>query len=156
MTSRRGPILRNSAILQLLPAATLAIVVLAFAATSPLATAQTLALLHTFSGGAEGATPQSSLIMDSSGNIYGTTTDGGSSNCGTIFRLDPAGNETILYTFSGGLDGQYPVGGLLRDKSGNLFGTTYDGGNSLNAAGNLYGTTYAGGADLGTVFKLTP
>ena len=111
-------------------------------ATPKVAPAQTFTLLHTFAGPADGATPQAPLIMDSKGNLYGTTVDGGSAHSGIVFKLDPAGNETILYTFSGGADGQYPVEGLLRDKSGNLFGTTFDGGTALNLAG--------------TVFKLTP
>ena len=110
--------------------------------SAPPASAQTFTLLHGFSGTTDGATPQAPLIIDSSGNLYGTTVYGGTASSGIVFKLDPAGNETILYTISGGTDGQYPVSGLLRDSSGNLFGTTYDGGTALNVAG--------------TIFKLSP
>jgi len=121
-----------------MPVPTLALAVLALALAAQPATARTFTLLHTFSGGADGATPQSALIMDANGNLYGTTSDGGSSNSGIIYKLDTTGNETVLYTFTGGLDGQYPVGGVLRDKAGNLYGTTYDGGNAPNLAGTIY------------------
>jgi uncharacterized repeat protein (TIGR03803 family) len=108
------------------------------------AQARTLTVLHTFTGGTDGANPQSELIRDSAGNLYGTTRDGGSTTlcggfgCGTVFKIDSSGNETVLYRFTGGADGSVPLGGVIRD-----------------AAGNLYGTAAAGGASgWGTVFKL--
>ena len=137
----------------------LAFSLLAVFAASQTASAQTFTLLHAFSDTADGATPQAALIMDSAGNLYGTTVYGGTASSGIVFKLDPAGNETILYTFSGGNDGQYPVGGLLRDKSGNLYGTTFDGGTGFNLAGVIFklspsGTEkvlydFTGGADGG-------
>ena len=86
-------------------------------------------LLHTFTSGADGFYPGGPLALDSQGNLYGTTQQGGgSANAGTIYKVDPAGNETILYAFSGGADGGLPVGGVTRDSAGNLYGTTYNGG----------------------------
>jgi uncharacterized repeat protein (TIGR03803 family) len=118
------------------------ILTLGFLAIARPLPAQTFTLLHTFSGGADGATPQAGMLRDASGNLYGTTTYGGNSGSGVLFRLDNAGNETVLYSFSGKTDGQYPTGNLLRDSSGNIFSTTYDGGNAPNLTG--------------TVFKLNP
>jgi uncharacterized repeat protein (TIGR03803 family) len=97
-------------------------------------------VLHSFSGGTDGGDPYGALTMDSSGNLYGTTYYGGTFGYGTIFKLDRAGHETVLYSFTGGSDGLGPMAGL-----------TFDG------AGNLYGTTYYGGANgAGVVFKLIP
>ena len=97
-------------------------------------------VLHNFSGGADGAYPYAGLIRDSAGNLYGTTEYGGSSNVGTVFKLDSTGKETVLYSFSGGSDGKYPAGGLVRDAEGNLYGTTGNGGTNGN----------------GVVFKVDP
>ncbi len=105
-------------------------------------------VLHSFTGtGGDGAHPYASLVLDSKGNLYGTTYGGGylgcqpPYGCGTVFKLDPAGNETVLYSFTGEAPdyGLNPVGGLVRDPKG-----------------NLYGTTSYGGVDsyLGNVFKL--
>ena len=91
---------------------------------------------------ADGGGPVAGLIRDAAGNLYGTTSGGGdfACSCGVVFKVDPTGHETVLYTFRGGADGADPEAGLVRD-----------------AAGNLYGTTRAGGASgLGVVFKLTP
>ena len=89
--------------------------------------------IHTFTGGKDGAYPGAGVILDSSGNIYGTT-GGGSNNCGTVFELSGS-RLTTLHSFSCGADGAGP-GGLIRDKSGNLYGTTYAGGNlSCNPPG---------------------
>ena len=97
-------------------------------------------LLYAFKCRPDGFTPNGGLVMDSAGNLYGTTYGGGAPNQGTIFKLAPDGTETILYAFQGGSDAAYPVAGLITDKRGNLFGTTYGGGD----------------AALGTVFKLSP
>jgi uncharacterized repeat protein (TIGR03803 family) len=96
-------------------------------------------VLHNFGGGLDGANPEGALILDKTGNLYGTTTAGGSSNAGTVFKISAAGHETVLYSFTGAADGAVPEAGLARDGAGNLYGTTTGGG----ANGN------------GTVFKLT-
>ena len=70
------------------------------------------------------------LILDSTGNLYGTANSGGSANAGVVFKLDTAGHETVLYSFTGGADGANPNGGVIRDSAGNLYGTTYNGGTS--------------------------
>ena len=96
-------------------------------------------VLHSFTGGADGANPESSLVMDVAGNLYGTTIAGGASGAGTVFKIGAKGRETVLYSFTGQADGAKPEAALAMD-----------------AAGNLYGTTTAGGSNgNGTVFKLT-
>lgn len=99
-------------------------------------------VLYSFAGGAtDGSTPQGGLIQASDGNFYGTTVNGGASNDGTVFRITPAGAETVLYSFVGGTtDGAYPEDSLIHASDGNFYGTTYSGGAS----------------DAGTVFKITP
>ena len=89
-------------------------------------------VLYSFTGGADGAFPEAALIRDNAGNLYGTTTQGGSDNIGVVFKVDPSGTETVLHSFTGGADGVIPVGGLLRDAAGNLYGTTSQGGTSNN------------------------
>jgi uncharacterized repeat protein (TIGR03803 family) len=148
-------------------------------------------VLHVFTGSpADGATPYGALVLDNLGNLYGTTSTGGSSNLGTVFKIDTYGTETVLHSFSGSPDGANPYAGLAIDGSGNLYGTTENGGTSglgtvfkvsasgtesvlhsfsgsptdgatpmagvtLDPAGNLYGTTYAGGANgVGTIFEV--
>jgi uncharacterized repeat protein (TIGR03803 family) len=96
-------------------------------------------VLYSFTGGADGANPNSSLIFDAAGNLYGTTYSGGSAGAGAVFKVTQAGAESVLYSFSGGTDGSNPQSKLTSDAAGNLYGTTY------------YGGAYAGG----TVFELT-
>jgi uncharacterized repeat protein (TIGR03803 family) len=103
-----------------------------------------------FGVGPDGARPLGNLVRDSVGNLYGTTKYGGffanttcqGSGCGTIFKVDASGNETVLYAFVGNPDGYYPEAGLVIDASGNLFGTTARGGEN--------GST----GDQGTVFRV--
>jgi uncharacterized repeat protein (TIGR03803 family) len=85
-------------------------------------------VLHSFGSGTDGATPEGSLILGSTGNLYGTTFAGGTTNAGTVFKVSPKGTETVLYSFTGGADGANPIAGLAMDKSGNLYGTTSAGG----------------------------
>ena len=86
-------------------------------------------LVHTFTGPpGDGAFPYGSLTRDSTGNLYGTTSAGGASNSGVVFKLDTTGTETVLYSFKGGADGAFPYGRLLRDSAGSLYGTTPAGG----------------------------
>ena len=96
-------------------------------------------VLHTFTGGADGSNPGNGLVLDGAGNLYGTTTTGGSGLYGTAFQLSPSGSgwtENVLYSF--GLNGgTEPWGALIFDAAGNLYGTT------------LYGAP-------STVFELTP
>lgn len=95
-------------------------------------------VLYSFPGGADGSFPSSGVIRDAAGNLYGETSTGGATQRGTIFKIDTTGSETVLYSFMGNSDGEFPRGGLLRDSAGNLYGTTQQGGASNN----------------GTVFKL--
>ena len=95
--------------------------------------------LHSFGAGIpDGVVPQGALVRDSAGNLYGTTTYGGSSsNSGTIFKLAPNGREKVIHSFKAS-DGTGPQGALLLTPNGVLFGLTTAGGNS----------------DAGVVFKL--
>lgn len=86
-------------------------------------------VLRTFLDGKKGTYPNGGLIRDAAGNLYGTTTAGGYKGNGAVFKLDPSGNETVLYAFKGGTDGSSPNGGLIRDAAGDIFGTTLRGGN---------------------------
>jgi len=95
----------------------------------------------------DGQAPQSTLIADKEGNLYGTTVGGGNPGGGTVFKLAPDGTETVLYNFCSVQpdcqDGYEPYAGVTMDQAGNLYGTTSWGG-ALDDAG------------LGTVFKLAP
>lgn len=95
-------------------------------------------VLYTFKGGPDGSSPVGRLVQDREGNLYGTTYFGGAFGLGAVFRLDKDGRETVLYSFAGGRDGANPLGGVIRDSSGNFYGTTYLGGIS----------------NQGTIFKL--
>ena len=97
--------------------------------------------LYTFAGDdADGGGPVGALITDATGTIWGTTSSGGPNGAGTVFKYTPAAGETMVYHFTGGNDGDLPMGGLLRGPNGDFFGTTEIGGK--------YG--------LGTVFQVTP
>jgi uncharacterized repeat protein (TIGR03803 family) len=104
-------------------------------------------VLHRFAGGKDGGDPETSLILDAAGNLYGTTRQGGGSTncrggCGTVFKLTPNADgswtERVLHSFSGA-DGNNPRASLIFDTAGTLYGTTIGGGSN----------------DRGTVFKLT-
>jgi uncharacterized repeat protein (TIGR03803 family) len=103
-------------------------------------------VLLSFGSNNDGARPQAGLVMDAAGNLYGTTTLGGSGSSGTVFELDTNNNETVLYNFTGGADGAYPTAGLTQDAAGNLYGTTQSGGIGTCMFGNIPG--------CGVVFKL--
>lgn len=99
-------------------------------------------VLHNFkSSPTDGAYPESNLIRDSSGNLYGTTYTGGASSAGTVFKVTAGGAESLLYSFKGSTgDGAQPQGGGLL----------------LDTSDNLYGVTTGGGPEgIGVVFKLT-
>ncbi len=89
-------------------------------------------VLYNFTGGADGGLPQSGVIRDSAGNLYGTTSYGGTGS-GVVYRVDSSGNETVLYSFTGGADGASPQAGVVGDSSGNLYGTTVNGGGPSSA-----------------------
>jgi uncharacterized repeat protein (TIGR03803 family) len=98
-------------------------------------------ILHSFGNGIDGQYPNGSLILDSAGNLYGTTKNGGSNfcifmgtNCGTVFELSTkTGAERILHNFQqdGDIDGYYPLGSLIFDSAGHLYGTTSFGGSGF-------------------------
>jgi uncharacterized repeat protein (TIGR03803 family) len=92
--------------------------------------AQTFTVLYNFKGSLDGSRPFAGLVQDGAGNLYGTTEFGGTSNDGVVFKVDPSGNETVLYSFIGGTDGAYPFAPLVRDAAGDLYGTTCCGGTS--------------------------
>jgi len=123
------------------------------------APASTYSVVYSFTGGAGGANPNTPLIRDSAGNIYGTTVNGGNTacegGCGIIFKVAPRGKLTVLYNFTGGADGANPYTGLFQDSAGNFYGATAFGGAKgygvvfeLDSTGTetpLY--TFQGGAD---------
>jgi len=89
--------------------------------------------------GNDGEYPRSGLTQDSSGALYGTTYKGGADGSGTVFEITGPDQDTVLYSFTGGSDGQNPLGDLVVDKT----------------TGTIYGTTRSGGvAGCGTVFQL--
>jgi len=102
-------------------------------------------VLHSFVGGTDGAGPAAGVILDRSGNLYGTTSLGGTHNAGTVFKLKKSGKEIVLHSFAGP-DGANPYASLIRDAKGNLYGTTEFGGHSNQCAGTQTG--------CGVVFKL--
>jgi uncharacterized repeat protein (TIGR03803 family) len=169
--------------------AALVLSILLLAAATGSAQAQTYTTLFSFQAKA-GEYPVAGVVIDSAGNLYGTTQQGGAHGLGTIFKVDANGKETVLHSFSGGKsDGAYPTAGLAFDSKGNLYGTTELGGTwnrgtvfkvskttsvlysfkatggdgvypisgvVLDKAGNIYGTTQQGGTrGYGTVFKLS-
>ncbi|HXI83279.1 MAG TPA: choice-of-anchor tandem repeat GloVer-containing protein [Verrucomicrobiae bacterium] len=150
--------------------------------------------LHSFgSSPTDGARPFAALVQGSDSNLYGTTTIGGASSAGTVFRISPAGNYTNLYSFANfPTDGANPEAALIQASDGNFYGTTIAGGtigfgtvfrinpagsetnlysfggsatdgNGPTAAlvqgsdGNFYGTAEQGGANHdGTLFRISP
>jgi uncharacterized repeat protein (TIGR03803 family) len=85
-------------------------------------------LLYKFKGSPDGYFPESLLAADGAGNLYGTTYLGGSYGFGSVIKLDSEGNETVLYSFTGGSDGCLPYEGVILDSSGSLYGVATEGG----------------------------
>jgi uncharacterized repeat protein (TIGR03803 family) len=164
---------------------------------SPGSSSWTETVLHSFAG-VYGEFPSSGVVFDGAGNLYGTTSYGGTYNAGTVFELSPTGTgwkEAVLYSFSGASDGGIPFAGVVLDSTGNVYGTASSGGTNsqgvlfqlvpgasswtenvllnfdykagtgwsplaIDARGNLYGTASNGQADHndhhGTVYELSP
>jgi uncharacterized repeat protein (TIGR03803 family) len=153
-------------------------------------------VIHTFGIGSDGLWPLAGLTIDAAGNLYGTTSVGGTNNAGTVYKLTPNSDgtwsETILYSFASRPDGYSPAGEVILDATGNIYGTTVFGGalnyglvfelssNSgayaetilysftghkdqgqpgfplwMDATGNLYGTNGGVKTGNGAIFKLT-
>ena len=109
------------------------------AATVPMMATENV--LYNFANPPDAYGPKCNLVLDAAGNMYGTTFSGGANNLGAVFKVTPAGTESVVYSFAGGVDGSHPIAGLFFDKK----------------TGNFYGTTVSGGAtNTGTVFMLTP
>ncbi len=110
----------------------------------------TLNVLYDFLGGADGASPEGALVVDSSGNLYGTTSKGGTAGVGTVYMLTPptkgstSWTKTVLYNFLGDFDGSTPRAGLTLGSGGTLYGTADISGLKDGKKG------------LGTVFMLSP
>jgi uncharacterized repeat protein (TIGR03803 family) len=109
-----------------------------------ISTSGTLSVIHQFANingndTTEGGFSTAPLVQGNDGNFYGTTGTAGTNNCGTIFRMTPAGNLTVFYSFTGGADGRNSGAGLVQGKDGSFYGIT--------SAGGMYG--------YGTVFKVT-
>lgn len=110
-------------------------------------------VLYSFTGGADGGQPSSGLVRDKSGNVYGTTFNGGDlscvllnlAGCGVVYEFNGSG-LTVLYTFTGGADGAWPQGVIL-DAAGNVYGPTFFGGTSP--------TCPLGSNQCGVIFELT-
>jgi uncharacterized repeat protein (TIGR03803 family) len=159
------------------------------------------AVLYSFGAGTDGLVPETSLIFDTGGNLYGATSYGGVYGVGTVFEVTPTAGgtwtETVLHSFNDdGTDGTYPRAALTLDSSGNLYSTTNQGGSNgygtvfelapmaggtwsetilhsfnnngtdgsypyagltFDSLGNLYGMTALGGTyDAGAVFEMMP
>jgi len=112
--------------------------------------------IHDFAcGPADGQSPESALVFDQEGNLYGTTANGGRNHCGIVFELSPSSGggwtESVLYEFGaskGQTDGCHPYSALVFDMAGNLYGTTNTGGGGITEGACEHG--------CGTVFKLSP
>jgi uncharacterized repeat protein (TIGR03803 family) len=110
---------------------------------TPSAGGWTESVLHTFTGGTDGASPWAGVTLDQAGNLYGTTSAGGVYGYGTVYELSPSGSgwtETTLHSFQRSTEGANPYSGLIFDHAGNLYGATQ----------------YGGSGGGGTVFELTP
>jgi uncharacterized repeat protein (TIGR03803 family) len=105
--------------------------------------------LYVFPGGRRGDQPQTGVVFDKAGHLYGTTYYGGAYGWGTVFELKHSQNDwqqEVLYSFMGGSDGSNPTGNLLIDDAGNLYGTTLYGGTGAGCQQGSY--------ECGTVFEV--
>src|SRR5215469_14955731 len=118
----------------------ISVMALPVAAQSP-----SLTTLYSFTGGTNGAHPESEVLLESNGQLFGTTPyggTGGTQGLGTVYQLTPGStwSETVIHSFQGGSDGAIPQAGLAIGTGGVLYGTTSAGGSSNN----------------GTAYQLTP
>jgi uncharacterized repeat protein (TIGR03803 family) len=112
--------------------------------------AGTAKVIYSFAGGTDGEYADTELVVDSAGNLYGATVQGGKFNSGTVFELSRSGDtwtHTVLYNFMGGTDGGEPYKGVTLDAQGNLYGTavTGGGGSCEGGCGVTYKLTRSGG-----------
>ncbi|HWY14595.1 MAG TPA: choice-of-anchor tandem repeat GloVer-containing protein [Rhizomicrobium sp.] len=104
---------------------------------------------HTFQGSPnDGCSGGATMVVDASGNLYGTTFGCGKFGYGAVYKVKPDGSESLLYSFRGGHNGYNPFAGVTLDTQGNLYGVT-DYGGRLRLCTN-------GAGGCGTIFKLTP
>ncbi|MHB8216320.1 MAG: choice-of-anchor tandem repeat GloVer-containing protein [Candidatus Sulfotelmatobacter sp.] len=120
------------------------------------ASASTTQVIYSFAGGQDGEYLDTDLVMDSAGNIYGTSVQGGDFGSGTVFQLSPTGSgwtHTVLYSFRGGRDGGEPYKGVTLDTQGNLYGTavTGGGGSCEGGCGVAFELTHSGGSWIQSV-----
>jgi uncharacterized repeat protein (TIGR03803 family) len=109
-------------------------------------------VLYAFPGSSDGTVPEASPVLDGAGNLYGTAVEGGdlscpltpNKGCGTVWKLGPSGDLSVLYSFTGGADGALPAAGLAMDSFGNLYGDAFEGGN----------LSCGGGSGCGVVFEI--
>jgi uncharacterized repeat protein (TIGR03803 family) len=113
---------------------------------APSLQARTLKILYAFKGHPDGSGPTAGPVQDKEGNFYSTTYAGGFEDWGTVYRIDPAGKETVLHSFVGKADGVTPAAAPIIDAGGNLYGTTYWGGSPHCFDGN----------GCGIIYKLSP
>jgi len=128
-------------------ALTMAFVVVVLVATLVGAGSAGTKVIYSFDGGTDGEYIDSDLVMDSAGNIFGASVQGGDFGGGTVFELSPYGDgwtHTVLYSFTGGADGGEPYKGVTLDAQGNLYGSAVTGGSGLGCEGGC-----------GVVYKLT-
>jgi len=120
----------------------------------PCAQAQTLNIVHNFTGGTDGGNPVDGLTMSTTGILYGTASAGGASGLGVVFKVNAKGEEKVVHSFAGGTDGATPNGGVILGKHDSLYGTTTAGGAS--GQGTVYKVegskesilySFAGGTD---------
>src|SRR6266540_191762 len=121
-----------------------AFVLVGLLGASGLSRGQTVEVITSLVRAPNGRQPRAGLIQSNDGNFYGTTSGGGASSLGTLFKVDASGTLTTLHSFTGS-DGAYPSAGLIQASDGSFYGTTSDGGASWN--GDLF-------PEGGTVFKL--
>jgi uncharacterized repeat protein (TIGR03803 family) len=114
-------------------------------------------ILYSFGSGTDAANPVAGVTMDALGNLYGTTPLGGANGDGAVYKLTHSGSgwtESVIYNFTGGNDGQNPVGGVIVDASGNLYGGTFLGG--TNGGGTVYKLAPSGGGyALTTIYSFS-